>query len=586
MKTLIKSVLTLSITSALLVQSAYAEDETPSYSIVDLGLVDTVKNTYGIEQNDLGKALLSGQTTYNFPVQFDYLDDDDYDNIVSYAERNYEAVFDLFKIDSEAEELLRAGTPDANALSWTIRYLRVLQTTEYQKYGDSQAYVFDANSNSVTELQIFDDVFPGTDTLTRSTVDVPKGVTRDGWYYGYSSAPILPLPPFEDGDELEVHWVNEFPSRGWVSFDGVSIVELPPQEATYGGLSAVNGFNNNRVAVGTGSVELNERGIEDIEAEDDYCDDRKDDIPIEACIQIVRNNLYYSNAFKWELDESGTIIETTDLGTGIINPDEDDKRPFTSSAEAINDNGIIVGHSHFWWDEDEITPSKTERVGSFAAVFKDGQVIDFTDRDDYFESRANAINNNDLFTGYMYRYVNGKPRTKFYYANASDEVITPIFPEDFFKGSASIGFGINDNGLIVGEGEIEDFVDSTSTPRRRHGFLYDTHTDSFYNINQFLSCEDQKKYTIVEARDINEQNEILATAWVKSEKLNSKGEPFNEGEYLEEDVLRAVYLRPLNGEYAQIDCSKDLGQKTERQGASFGLFSILSLLLVGFRRRK
>ena len=597
MKTLIKTALALSISGALLAPAAQAV----TYTIEDLGIVDSVENTYGIEQNNVGQVLLSGQTTYNFPVQFQHFaeDGDDYDEIVRLANNTHDNYYDLFKIDDAAEEALRAGNPDANALSWTILWLRGKSSTLYQKYGDAQIYVYEPNTTTATELPVFDVAFEDGN-LTRSTVDVPKGITDEGLVYGYSSAPFLPLPPFDDGgSELDIHWVNDFTSRGWIrSVDGSVEFELIPftelDETTnhYGGLSAVNdiaSINGNTVAIGTSSVDLKPNALEDLEEEGDYCDDRLDDMPFEACVQIIRQNLYYSNAFKWEVDETGTLVTATDLGRGVVNIHPDDKRPFTSDALSINDAGIIVGYSHFWWDEDETTPSRGESVGSFAAIFKDGEIIDFTDRDDYFESKALEINNDGIFTGYMYKYVNGKARTKFYYANANDAEITPVFPVDFFKGSSSYPHGININGMIVGEGEVEDFVDSPSTPRRRHGFLYSINDDAFYNVNQFLSCEDQEKYTIVEARDINEENVILGTAWIKAPKLDSKGEPFSiDGEVIpdaEQDVLVAVKLTPTGEGFVINDCSEELDEKTERRGAGFGFLSLFAGMALLFRRR-
>ncbi|MDN3653097.1 DUF3466 family protein [Thalassotalea ponticola] len=588
MKNLIKSAIALSVVSAM--SSSFAE-EAVSYTISEYSGLDNIKNTYAIEQTNIGQTLIVGQTSYNFPVQFDYLDEDDFDRIVRLAERDHEAVFELYEIDEQAEEQLRAGNPDANALSWTIRYLRTAGGSENQRIGDTFVYRYDENSKQAFELPVFDSAFPETGQLTRSTVDSAQGMTDDGWVFGFSSAPYLPLEPFDDDGEEEIHWYREFDQRGWISFDGETVIELPPAEAKYGGLSAIYDVNSNRVAVGTSSVALSSRTLDDIEKEDDYCltDNLINDIPLEICIQNRRRQLYYSNAFLWEMNEQGEIVNTVDLGTGIVNPNEEDERAFVSAATAINDDGVIVGFSDFWWDEDETEPSKTERKGQFAAVFKDGEVIQFTDRDEYFESRALDINNAGMFTGYMYAYINGKPRTKFFYADANSDVITPVFPEDFFKGSASYPHAINDNNIIVGEGEVEDFVDSSEFPRRRHGFLYDIGNAQFYNVNQFLSCEDQAKYVIVEAKDINERNEILATAWVRKPKLDSQGQPFSiDGEIVEgaeEDVLRVVVLKPTGSTFSVNDCREDLGETIERQGASMS-WSLWLLALFGFGARQ
>ena len=586
MKNLIKSVLTISITSALLAQTVQAA----SYEVIDLGVVDEVKHTYGIERNNDEVTLLSGQTSYDFPIQFDLLDEDDFDDIVDYADALHEQVYELNDIEDESN--LRIGKPTANDLSWTMRWI-ASKGDAYQKIGDTFIYTNDGQQTKV--LRIFDQIIPGTDEYSRSTIEIPGGVTDEGWFYGTSSAPYLPLDPFiDDDDEEVVHWIthssdgdplNGFSSRGWVSFDGETIVELAPLEDLYGGLSAVNDINLHRVAVGTSSVSTNANVIEDIEDDSNNgCYDDSwvgDDIPFEVCIFRYKTSLYFSNAMKWQIDTSNNV-EAIDLGTGIVNVDEDDDRPFTSSATSINDNGLIVGYSHFWRDENETNPSENESVGTYAAVFKNDTVVDFTDHDEYIDSRAVQIANTGMFTGYMTLYINGSARTKFYYADANDDTIIPVFPDDFFPGSSSISYGINENGMIVGEGEYETFVDSNGVSRRRHGFLYDSRIDRFSDINTFLSCDSD--YTIVEARDINENNEILATAFVKQIRLDSLGEPLIiDGETVMEDVLRAVYLKPIDGEIE--DCS-ETEEKVERDGASFGFMSLFALFAFGsFRRR-
>ncbi|MDG2392897.1 MAG: DUF3466 family protein, partial [Thalassotalea sp.] len=527
---------------------------------------------------------------------------DDFDDIVRYAKNYHDQIFELN--DIEDEDALRAGNPNANDLSWAFRWLRNAgqSNTRYQKISDTFVFVNDAGVSS-SQLSIFDQVIPGTSDLSRTTVEIPKGITEDGWVYGTSSSAFLPLAPYDErkNDDDVVHWIthssdgdpyNGFTSRGFVKVDAASpAIEAVPLMAEWGGLSAINDMNINKVAVGTSSVALNP----DVEADmlddnDNGCND-PDYVgpgryyPREVCIYRYKSRLYFSNAVKWIINADGAGATVEDLGTGITNPNIEDERAFTSSATSINDNGTIVGFSHFWWDVNETNPRWNERVGSFAAVFKDGEVLDFTDRDDYFESRAYDIANTGMFTGYMYRYVNGKPRTKFFYADANAETIEPIFPEDFFKGSSSIAYAINNNGFIVGEGEVETFVDSAQTRRRRHGFLYDINTDEFKDVNSFLTCEQQAQYSIVEARGINDDNVILATAFAKQERLDSKGQPLilDGTSSNEEDVLRAVYLTPLGAGEIE-DCS-ELEEKTERKGASFGYLSLLALMLLGFRRK-
>ena len=129
------------------------------------------------------------------------------------------------------------------------------------------------------------------------------------------------------------------------------------------------------------------------------------------------------------------------------------------------------------------------------------------------DSRATAINDAGIAIGYLNVFVNGSERKKFYYVDTNSESLEMIFPEDFFNGSSSEPAAINENGLIVGKGEVETHSSSRKA-RRTHGFLYDMNTDVFTDLNDFLPCD--SAYTIIQANSINENNEISATAVVKS----------------------------------------------------------------------
>ena len=177
-------------------------------------------------------------------------------------------------------------------------------------------------------------------------------------------------------------------------------------------------------------------------------------------------------------------------------------------------------------------------------------------------------------------------RTKFFYvdtnADAGEMELVP-YQHDFFNGSSSTARAINENNVVVGEGEFETHNDSTSNPRRTHAFMYDINTDTFTDLNDFLSCD--TPYTIIEARDINEDNEISATAIVKENRRDAKGELVQDedGNQLTEDVVRAVTLRPIAGEIE--DCS-EVEEKVERKGAGIGLGLFALFGLLGIRRFK
>ncbi|WP_286272904.1 DUF3466 family protein [Thalassotalea hakodatensis] len=578
MKTLVRSVLTLSISSALALTTAQAA----TYKIIDKGAADKFKFTYSQQENNVGQMAISATDAYNFPVQFQYFDENDYDNIVLSAERSHELVSGIN--DIEDETALRNGNPTANDLFWAIYYLKDTQKSSlfYQKYGDIVAMTNSGQES--TEFTVFDVNFDGTDTLTRSTVDYINGITDQGWVYGNGSAPFLPVD-FTDSNDNEVTlWLSEFTTRGFLSTDGGnSIIPILPPETTYGGESAVLDISNNGIAVGYASTSIVEEVLEVIEDESGGCRDPEvlDDLPFEACVQLRANGMYNNEAFKWYVDESGEISKET-LGF-LVTPHPDDPRQHVSIAQAVNSSGVAVGYATGWQDETEMNPSELEPTSLYAVVFKDGVVKDFTeDHTEYFDSRAYDINDAGIAVGHATTLSNGSYRKKFYYVDTNQESPQMVLPQDFFTGSSSSARAINEHGIVVGQGEVETHNDSSSNPRRTHGFMYDINTDTFTNLNELLSCD--SPYTIIEVRDINENNEISGSAVIKVERRDAKGNIMydEDGDALTEDVVRAIKMQPIAGEVE--DCAKVV-EDVERKGASTGIISLMLLSLLGFARR-
>ena len=585
MNKFVKSILALGITSALGLSAVNAA----TYQVIDKGDVSSLKYTYSQQENNNGEAAISGTDIYNFPVQFQYLDEDDYDIIVALAEISHERVHDLEDIEDEAA--LRAGTPTANDLSWVILFLEGRAGNSlYQQVGDVFAMT---NFNGQTELfNVFDQKLAGTDVLSRSTKEYISGITNEGWVYGNASAPYLPLDFTEsDGDEV-THWVREFTTRGFFSPDGgASIIEItPPSELTlpeeqrFGGQSAILDISESHIAVGYASTSIDQDALDFIADDTGGCADPDvlDDLPYEVCIQRIVDNIYNTEAMMWTIDAQG-IVSAETLGH-LVTPHEDDVREYINYAQAVNNNGVAVGFAYGWQDENETNPSANERRELYAVVYKNGEVKDFTDdHSKYFRSKAYDINDAGIAVGHVTTYINGNLRTKFYHVDTNAETMEMILPTDFFTGSSSTARAINEAGKVVGEGEVETQNDNNgSTPRRTHGFLYDITSKTFTNLNDFLACD--SAYTIIEARDINDANEISATALVRVPRHDSKGVLMvdDKGEQLFEDVVRAVSLKPINGEVE--DCSK-VEEKVERQGAGFGLSSLALLVFVGLRRR-
>ena len=98
MNKFIKSVLALGISSALSLSIAHAA----KYEVIDKGGIDIVKFSYAQQENNQSQMAISGTDIYNFPVQFQYLDEDDFDSIISLAAVTHESVISLEDIEDES----------------------------------------------------------------------------------------------------------------------------------------------------------------------------------------------------------------------------------------------------------------------------------------------------------------------------------------------------------------------------------------------------------------------------------------------------------------------------------------------------
>jgi hypothetical protein len=156
------------------------------------------------------------------------------------------------------------------------------------------------------------------------------------------------------------------------------------------------------------------------------------------------------------------------------------------------------------------------------------------------------------------------------------------FPDDFFLGSSSIALDINNNGLVVGYGE----VDASLTGRRNEGFLYDTTTAEFFGVRELISCD--SPYTIVQANSINDNNQIAATALYQGPARDSRGEIIldSAGNAVQVELVTAVKLEPIpGGEIDNCDAAVDTINR-ERQGASVAWILGFGLVILGWRRFK
>ncbi|PKI17190.1 DUF3466 family protein [Colwellia sp. 12G3] len=602
MKPFSKNILALTVISALSL-SLFNYSHAETYRVVDKKPAENLGYTYGGKLNNQGNMAVTGSNVYNFPVQFDYFDETDFNNIVYLALSRQDYYFGLGPI--EDLEAMKIGEPTANDLAWAKLYLEEKNKSntnfEYQIVADTAAMI-NLNEGSVsTEICVFDTDFTGTacsGEITRSTVSSIEGFNNSGVMFGTATAPYLPLAgPADSNGLIQTHWVRAHGQRGFFSPDfGETIIEIPPEFTEYGGgISAIFDINDNGIAVGYSSYKLSEFRENQILDETGGCADPAilATIPFEVCVQKIQSGMYHVQAFKATLS-ADNVPETEQLGL-LITPHADDDRAFSSQALAVNNHGVAVGYAHGWNDTNVTTPAPNERMGgSYAVIFKDGKVSDFNQLHYNFNSgsvypfsRANDINDNGLVVGYTrdpVRFIK-----KLFYVDTSvpESEMEIIIPKDFFTTSVSTAFAVNASGVIVGEAQIESHNESANNPRRTTGFMFDTSIDSpvITDINTLLKCD--SPYNIIKANDINDVGQISATAIVKSASYDTLGKPVvdDSGNPVMIDVVRAVLLEPIEGGEVT-DCGL-VEEKIERQGASISSMVLFSLLAIcGFRRRR
>ena len=598
MNKFVKSLLALGVTSALSV-SLISQVSAATYQIVDQGEVSEAKYTYAQSQNSSGDMAISAESLYNFPVQFDYLDGDDFDAIEIYAANTHLTVNALDDIEDSAS--LRTGNPTANDLSWVIRWLQSSSpatNAEYQKIGDTIS-IARVNSTN-TNVGVWDVNFDGTDTLTRSTVDIVSGITDDGTVYGAATAPYLPVETVDASDDAEyVYWLREHGMRGFYSNSvGSEIFEITPWEIEHiGGNSAITDVNDSDTAVGFSSYKVAQTFEDRLSNTSTGCEDEDilaNSVIYAACVSENEMSssfaVYHNMAFKTTLSPSGSPV-LEELGL-LVTPHEDDERIYSSYALAVNNQGVAVGYADGFDDETVTSPAVDEsRRFQYAVVYKNGDVIDLSGEHDSSEkgsSIAYDINDTGIAVGHITKAVEGAGVNKFFYVdtNVEESQIEMITPDDFFNGSDSTARAINNSGLIVGEGEVETHNESSANPRRTAAFVYNMNDKIFSNLNELIACDLRDSYDIFEARGITDDGMISATAVIKVERRDSKGELMldSTGTPLTEDVVRAISLEPIpdDGEV----CSAEQEGKVERQGASMSMNSIwLFMVLIGLRRK-
>lgn len=581
------------------------------YQIVELDTNNKVRATSGAAATLQGAVVTNGSTFLDITLDLDTLD--------------FESETIKSLLTEEQLENAKNGNIDAAVTNILVSYLANNPSVRNQPIGVSR--IFNQSQNGLVAPLVVRDL-----NGSRTNTEFAYAVNNSGQIAAIATAPaaklnFTPVPePVEEDDEEEAEEpeipVIPQPYTAWVPepgymlgyvLDGANRIVLPPAYTDLGGgMSAAQDINNNGQVVGftsagvTDAIKTSINGICTGNSQPlQYCQNlamSSRGISLSTLIGQIRlyqtvDSLpqgYDERGALWQLntDGSASLVKTYgflgDKATGQLAPNSEEypTPTYYSRANAINDAGIAVGHS-LYSDKDRIV-SFFDNFGfeyrriytaPHATVYQGDDVKPIVDPAEWLASVAVDINNQDLVAGYAYKNINSAVRAKlFTYDLAANEL---TFVDGFFNSSGTEPRAMNNQGQIVGRAEV---IIGGTVDRRLHGFLYDSQSGTFSDLNDLVACD--APYTLVDATAINDNGEIMATALVRRPLLDATGQQqtAEDGSVVLQEQATAVKLRPIaNGQPANCD-----GEDTryERKSGSFQPVWLLLLAMFPLFRRR
>ncbi|NVK58254.1 MAG: DUF3466 family protein [Alteromonadaceae bacterium] len=509
--------------------------------------------------------------------------------VISESEYNPPIDLSLLNFESEVFRAIFEDPDSAEVGNFTDRDYQTIYSFIVNNRGNNdlrqQAL---ANYRSYQGDTVDAELIPGFDVINSDTNDYTRSAfaivndSYSGQYFvGSGNTPFFKVDTVDSNDEDVTYVVNDTYTQAFVSVNG-TVTALPPTSPdTINGISQAFSINSALQVAGWGSSAYTESVNDNIEI--CFDDEERGDVPIELCkFSLVRSltDASYRRAMIWQLDTQGNLLSTTEYGL-LFEPEEDNNSTvFTSKANAINDSGIAVGQSHNGESVVYTVPSQNPVARRFAqtvaATFIDGVTAELLPENSAnLSSEATDINNDNWVVGTVLRENNNIARNQLFVYNIDSG--EEIYPDGFFKTAAVNPRAINNNGIVVGEGEFES---SVRVDREVRAFMYDINVGEFIDLNTLLTCEQRQVYTLVTAVDINDSNEIIANARITDDQRYITGEKVlnDAGETNQIDRVVAVKLTP-NSAGSVEQCEQVEEPKFERSGAS-GTWSGLALLSI------
>lgn len=559
------------LAAAILLASGFGTNvHAATYAVTPVPLQDTAQNSFAHSIDNSGKMLSTVTLEFNPPVDVEQLVTED-------------TIFDNSQYPLENEEDVRQGVFSDADYSTIFNYLIATRDSPTgQQLANARSYITD--TVDVRLVPGLDEITEKFDDYTQSVVTTARDSLNGDYIVGTTEG-VTVEDPYENEDGETINFTYRTSNRqAFVEVNGET-KRLAPANDLLGGEGHAYAVNNNLQVAGYGTVSFDDSVMDLIEE----CEDPevRGDIPVGFC----KSNIYNSpsdflqgsetNATVWQLDADGDVIslETFPL---LFTPEPEDNTPYFTRAYGINNQGVAVGESLTGDIVEVRRPGATvpaDEFGRTATVFRNGQTEEILPRDENLQSVANDINDNNWVTGYVLRAISSTARQQLFVHNLNTGETR--YPDAFFVGSGVEVNAINNNDIVVGKADFEAGPD---TVRESHAFMYNIQSEEFIDLNDLTACD--SPYTLVEAVDINDNNEIIANARSTAPQRFISGEEVlgEDGQTVDQDVIISVKLSPRpNG---QIDQCEEEDEGYERQGAAVSPWWLLLLSLAGFRRRK
>ncbi|WP_334020675.1 DUF3466 family protein [Alteromonas sp. S015] len=577
------------LAAAVLLATGSVSAFAATYSVTPLPLQDTARNNFARSIDNSGKMLSVAQLEFNPPIDVDQLEEDT-------------SFFDQYGDSLENEDDARQGVFTDRDYNTIVNFL-ISSPTRLTGQKLATWRTFETDTQDFSLVPGLDKVTDKFNDYTHSVETIGRDSLNGNFIVGDSTAfVVLDAYENENGDTLNYTY-PESAEQGFVQVSGETKI-LQAIDTTAGGFSSARSINANLQVAGFSTVSFREEVTELVEACAD--DEQRADIPEGRCLFSIYSGdfavprissgfinssadflptfvlLSEVNATIWQLDVNGDVI-STDTYPLLFEPEEDDEQHYYTYAYDINSQGIAVGEG-LTGERITITrPNSSGRTESerVATVFRDGETIELLPREENIISQAIAINDENWVTGAVLRSQSDIARSRMFVYNLDTQ--EQHYPNGFFVSSGVTANAINNNNIVVGKAD----VDATSdTLRESAAFMYNIDTEEFTNLNDLVSCDNP--YELVEAVDINDDNEIIANARIKTtNKYVTGADIINaNGETEDVDTIVAVKLSPLaNGSIDECEIPDD-ELPYERKGAATGLLAFLGLFTAVFLRRR